>query len=69
LDDKEHPMAMALARTLIVVPRRPRKEAKIRVQSRLAAALWRYLSELTALPDRDATRGELPPEFFRFPPF
>jgi hypothetical protein len=35
----------------------------------LNAALWRYLSELAALPDRSATLDELPPEFFRFPPF
>jgi hypothetical protein len=68
LDDKEHPMAMVMARTLVVVPRRPRKAAKIRVQRRLAAALRRYLSELTALPDRGAPLGDLPPEFFRFPP-
>jgi hypothetical protein len=49
--------------------RRRRKAAKIRVQRRLAAALWRYLSELAALPDRIATLDDLPPEFFRFPPF
>jgi hypothetical protein len=47
-------MAMVMARTLVVVPRRPRKAAKIRVQRRLAAALRRYLSELTAPPDRGA---------------
>jgi hypothetical protein len=36
---------MAMARTLVVVPRSRRKAAKIRVQRRFAAALWRYLSE------------------------
>ena len=60
---------MTMARTLVVVPRRRRKAAKIRIQRRLAAALWRYLSELAALPDRSATFDDLPPEFFRFPPF
>jgi hypothetical protein len=60
---------MATARTLVVIPRRRRKAAKIRIQRRLAAALWRYLSELAALPDRSATFDDLPPEFFRFPPF
>ena len=60
---------MATARTLVVIPRRRRKAAKIRIQRRLAAALWRYLSELAALPDRSATFEDLPPEFFRFPPF
>jgi hypothetical protein len=59
---------MAMARTLVVVPRRRRKAAKIRVQRRFAAALWRYLSELAALPDRGATLDDLPQEFFRFPP-
>lgn len=54
-DDKEHPMA----RTLVVVPRRPRKAAKSTSNAdwRLAAALWRYLSQLAALPDRGATLG------------
>ena len=63
---------MAMARTLVGVPRRPREAAprgQIRIQRRLAAALWRYLSELAALPDRSATFDDLPPEFFRFPPF
>ena len=60
---------MATARTLVVIPRRRRKAAKIRIQRRLAAALWRYLFELAALPDRSATFEDLPPEFFRFPPF
>ena len=60
---------MAVAGTLAVVPRGPRKAAKIRVQRRLTAALWRYLFELTDLPDRGATLADLPPEFFRFPPF
>jgi hypothetical protein len=60
---------MATVRTLVVIPRRRRKAAKIRIQRRLAAALWRYLSELAALPDRSATFDDLPPEFFRFPPF
>jgi hypothetical protein len=60
---------MAMARTLVVVPRRPRKAAKVRVQRRLAAALWRYVSELATLPDRGATLDALPAEFFRFPPF
>jgi hypothetical protein len=49
---------MAMATTLVVAPRRRRKVAKIRVQRRFAAALWRYLSELAALPDRDATLDE-----------
>ena len=56
---------MAMARRLVVIPRRRRKAA----QRRLAAALWRYLSELAALPDRSATLNDLPLEFFRFPPF
>jgi hypothetical protein len=60
---------MATARTLVVVPRRWREAEKIGIQRRLAAALWRYLSELAALPDRSATFDDLPPEFFRFPPF
>ena len=60
---------MAMARTLVVDPRRRRKGVKIRVQRRLAAVLWRYLSEVTALPDRITTLDDLPPEFFRFPPF
>jgi hypothetical protein len=62
---------MAMARTLVVVPRRPREAAprgQIRVQRRLAAVLRRFLSELAALPD-GATLDDLPPEFFRFPPF
>jgi hypothetical protein len=59
---------MATARTLVVIPRR-RKAAKVRIQRRLTAALWRYLSELAALPDRGATFEDLPPGFFRFPPF
>ena len=57
---------MAMAKTLVRVPRRPRKAAKIPLQRKLAAALWRYLA---ALPDRCATLDDLPPEFFRFPPF
>ena len=60
---------MAMAMTLVRVPRRPRKAAKIPLQRKLAAALWRYLFELAALPDRGATLDDLPPEFFRFPPF
>ena len=63
---------MALAMTLVVVPRRPREaapHAQIRVQGRLAAVLRRFLSELAALPDHGATPDDLPPEFFRFPPF
>ena len=63
---------MAMARTLVVVPPRPREaalRAQIRVQRRFAAVLRRFLSELAALPDHDATLGDLPPEFFRFPPF
>ena len=60
---------MEMARRLVVIPRRRRKAAKIRVQRRLAAALWRYLSERAALPDRGATLDDLPSEFFRFPPF
>jgi hypothetical protein len=35
----------------------------------LAAVLRRFLSELAALPDHGATLYDLPPEFFRFPPF
>jgi hypothetical protein len=58
---------MAMAKTL--VRRRPRKAAKIPLQRQLAAALWRYLFELAALRDRGATLDDLPPEFFRFPPF
>ena len=63
---------MAMARTLVVVPRRPREAAprgQIRVQRRLAAVLHRFLSELAALPDHGATLDDLPPEFFRFSPF
>jgi hypothetical protein len=63
---------MAMARPLVVIPRNPRDAAprgQIRIQRRLAAVLRRFLSELAALPDRDATLGDLPPEFFRFPPF
>ena len=63
---------MAMAGTLFVVPRRPRETARrvqIRVQRRLAAVLRRFLSELAALPDQGATPDDLPPEFFRFPPF
>ena len=62
---------MAMARTLVVVLRRPRQAAprgQIRVQRRLAAVLRRFLSELAALPDRGATPNDLPPEFYRFPP-
>ena len=63
---------MAMASTLVVVPRMPREAAprgQIRVQRRLAAVLRRFLSELAALPDHDATLDDLPPKFFRFPPF
>jgi hypothetical protein len=61
---------MVMAKTLVRVPRRPRKAAKIPLQRRLAVALWRYLFEVAAaLPDRGATLDDLPPEFFRFPPF
>jgi hypothetical protein len=62
---------MAMATTLVVVPRRPREavpRAHIRIQRRLAAMLRRFLSELAALPDQGTTRPELPPGFFRFPP-
>ena len=62
---------MAMARTLVVVARRPREtapRAQIRAQRRLAAVLRRFLSELAHLPDRGATPDDLPPEFFRFPP-
>jgi hypothetical protein len=62
---------MAMARTLVVVPRRSREAApgaQIRGQRRLAAVLRRFLSELAALPDQGATLDDLPPEFFRFPP-
>ena len=63
---------MAMASTLVVVPRRrcgaaPR--GQIRVHRRLAAVWRRFLSELAAFPDRGATLDDLPPEFFRFPPF
>jgi hypothetical protein len=61
---------MAMAGTLVVVPRRPRetaRRAQIRAQ-RLAAVLRRFLSELATLPDQGATPDDLPPEFFRFPP-
>ncbi len=63
---------MAMARTVVVVPRRPREAAargQIRVHRRLAALLRRLLSELAALPGHGATFDDLPPEFFRFPPF
>ena len=63
---------MTMARTLVVVPRRPRETAprgQIRVQRRLAAVLRRFLSELAALPDHSATLDDLPLEFFRFPLF
>jgi hypothetical protein len=60
---------MAMARTVVVVARRQRKAAKIRLQRRFAAAWWQFLSELAALPDRGATLDDLPQEFFRFPPF
>jgi hypothetical protein len=63
---------MAMASTLVVVPRRRCEAAPrgpIRVQRRLATLLRRFLSELAALPDRGATFDDLPPEFFRFPPF
>jgi hypothetical protein len=62
---------MAMAMTVVVVPRRPRDtapRAQIRAQRRLAAVLRRFLSELAALPDQGATADDLPPEFFRFPP-
>jgi hypothetical protein len=62
---------MAMASTLVVVPRRPREAAprgQIRVPRRLAAVLRRFLTELAALPDQGATSDDLPPEFFRFPP-
>ena len=63
---------MAMARTLVMVPRRTREAAprrQIGVQRRLASMLRRFLSELTDLPDHGATLDDLPPEFFRFPPF
>jgi hypothetical protein len=63
---------MAMAGTLVVVPRKPRETAlrvQIRVQRRLTAVLRRLLSELAALPDRSAMPDDLPPEFYRFPPF
>jgi hypothetical protein len=63
---------MAMARRLVAIPRRPRQAAprgQIGVQRRLAAVLRRFLSELAALPDHSATLYDLPPEFFRFPPF
>ena len=63
---------MAMASTLVVVPRRLRETAprtQIRVPRRLAAVLRRFLSKLAALPDHVATLDDLPPEFFRFPPF
>ena len=63
---------MAMARTLVVTPRRPPEAAasgQVRIQYRLAAVLRRFLSELAALPDRGATHDDLPPEFFRFPPY
>jgi hypothetical protein len=63
---------MAMAMTLVVVPPRPREAApcvQIRVQRRLAAVLQRFLSELAVLSDHGATLDDLPPEFFRFPPF
>jgi hypothetical protein len=62
---------MAMARTLVVAPRRPCEapRGQIRVQRRLAAVLRRFLFELAGLPDHGAMLGDLPPEFFRFPPF
>ena len=60
---------MAMTRTLVRVPRRPHKTAKIPLQRQLAAALWRYLFELATFADRGATLDDLPPEFSRFPAF
>lgn len=63
---------MAMVRTRVVIPQRLREAAprgQIRVQRRLAAGLRRLLSRLAALPDRGAPLRDLPPEFFRFPPF
>jgi hypothetical protein len=63
---------MVIARRLVVVPRRLLAAAprgRIRVQRRLAVVLRRFLSELAALPDHGAAHDDLPPEFFRFPPF
>ena len=56
---------MAIASTLVVVPRMPREVAPrghIRIQRRLAAVLRRFLSELAALPDHGATLDDLQPE-------
>jgi hypothetical protein len=64
--------AMAIAKTLVVVQRRPREAARreqFRIQRRLAAVVRKLLSALAALPDRGAINDHLPPEFFRFPPF
>jgi hypothetical protein len=63
---------MVMATTLVVVPRRRGEAAppvQIRVQRRLAGVFRRFLSELAALPDQGGTVDNLPPEFFRFPPF
>jgi hypothetical protein len=64
---------MAIARSLAVVPRRPCEAGaplgQVSVKSRLAAVLRRFLSGLEALADHVETVDDLPPEFFRFPPF
>jgi hypothetical protein len=63
---------MATPRTLVVVPRRSCDTAaygQIRVQRRLSVVLRCFLSGLAAVPDHGATLDDLPPEFFRFPPF
>ena len=63
---------MAMASTLVLFPRRPHEaapRAQIHIQRRVAAVLRRFVSELAALPDQRAVLDDLPPEFFRFPPF
>jgi len=63
---------MAKARTLFVLLRSPRDtvaSGQTRLQHRLAAAFRRFLSGMTALPDHSAAVGDLPPEYFRFPPY
>ena len=63
---------MAMARTLVVLLRGPHDavaSGQTRVQHRLTAAFRRFLSGMTALPDHRAAVDDLPPEYFRFPPY
>jgi hypothetical protein len=64
---------MAMVRTLVVLLRSPRDTVASgqtrRLQHRLAAVFRRFLSGMTALPDHGAAVDDLPPEYFRFPPY